>query len=112
MNSKYLNPTNPSKVKKLIIDLKSKSSNGIDEIPSIVVKSIPDNVIYALTYIYNRSFAESKFIPAFKKAKVITIFKKGCQIDVANYRPISLLPVMSKLLEKLMYVRAISFLNQ
>ena len=109
LNSMYLNPANPLEVKKVIIELKSKSSSGIDEIPSIVVKSTPDNVIYALTHIFNRSFAEGKFITAFKKAKVIPVFKKGCHNDVANYRPISLLPVMSKILEKLMYVQVISF---
>ena len=57
-------------------------------------------------------FAEGKFITAFKKAKVIPVFKKGRHKDVANYRPISLLSVMSKILEKIMYVQVISFLNQ
>ena len=57
-----------------------------------------------LTHIFNRSFAEGKFITAFKKSKVIPVFEKGCHIDVANYTPISFLPVWSKILEKLMYV--------
>ena len=108
----YFNPTNPLEVKKLIVALKSVRSICIDEIPSIVVTRTPDNVIYFLTHIFNRSFAEGKFITAFKKAKVISVFTKECLSDVANYRPISLLPVMSKILEKLMYVQVISFLNQ
>ena len=45
-------------------------------------------------------------------AKVIPIFKKGCAHEVKNYRPISLLPVMSKIVEKLIYRRLVSFLNQ
>ena len=77
-----------------------------------MVKSTLDNVFYALAHIFNRSSAEGKFITAFKKAKVIPVFKKGCLSDVANHRRTSLLPVMSKILEKLMYVRVISFLNQ
>ena len=98
-----LNPTNSLKVKKLIVELESKSSRSIDEILSILNKSTPDNVIYALKHIFNKSFAEGKFITAFTKAKVIPVFKKRCRSDVANHRPISLLPVMSKILEKLMY---------
>ena len=49
-----------------------------------MVKSTRDNVIYALAHIYNKSFAEGKFIIAFKKTKVIPVFKKGCHSDVAN----------------------------
>ena len=94
-----LEPYNPLEVKKLIVELKSKSSSDIDEVPSIVIKNTPDNLIYALTHIFNKSFAAGKFITAFKKAKVISVFKKGCHNDVAHYRPISLLPVMSKILE-------------
>ena len=77
-----------------------------------MVKSTPDNVIYALTQVFNRSFTEGKFITAFKKAKVIPVFKKGCHSDLANYRPNSLLPVMSKNLEKLMHVQVKFFLKQ
>ena len=45
-------------------------------------------------------------------AKVISIFKKSCAHEVKNYKPINLLPVMSKILEKLIYRRLVSFLNQ
>lgn len=112
LKSMYLNPTTPMEVKKVITSLKTKSSSGVDEIPSVVIKSTPDNIIHALSHVFNRSFATGKFINAFKKAKVIPIFKKGCPTDVNNYRPISLLPAMSKILEKLMYIRVVSFLNQ
>ena len=53
-----------------------------------------------------------KFITSFKTAKVIPIFKNGNQTIVSNYRPISLLPTMSKVLEKIMYNQVISFLNK
>ena len=45
-----------------------------------------------------------------KLAKVIPIFKTGSRLEVNNYRPISLLPLFSKLLEKLMHTRLYSFL--
>ena len=52
------------------------------------------------------------FVPSFKTAKVIPVFKKGCASGVNNYRPISLLRAMSKILEKVMYKRVIPFLTQ
>jgi len=45
----YLNPTDPSEVKNIISNLKTKGNSGIDEIPSTVLKRTPDNVILALT---------------------------------------------------------------
>jgi len=71
------------------------------------VVSTLDNIIYALTHIFNRSFTEGKFIASFKKAKVIPVFKNGCHTDVTNYRPISLLSVTSEVLEKSMHVRLV-----
>jgi len=103
----YLNPTNPSEVKNIISNLKAKGSSGIDEIPSTVLKTTPNNVILALTQIFNLSFASGKFISVFKQAKIVTVFKKGCVTDVNNYGPISLLSVISKILEKLLYISVI-----
>ena len=86
----------------------------MDEIPMTVLKTTPDNILYALTHVFNLSMLNGKFITSFKTAKVIPIFKKGNRTIVSNYRPISLLPVptMSKVLEKIMYYQVISFLNK
>ena len=53
-----------------------------------------------------------KFITSFKTVKVIPILKKGNWTVLNNYQPISLLPTMSKILEKIMYNQVISFLNK
>ena len=75
-------------------------------------KTKPRNILYALSHVFNLSLVNGEYIENFKVAKVIPLFKKGCAHEVKNYRPISLLPVMSKILEKLIYRRLISFLNQ
>jgi hypothetical protein len=60
------------------------------------------NVSEPLTYIYNWSFSSGTVPNKLKIAQVIPIYKKGSTIDLSNYRPICLLSIFSKLLEKLM----------
>ena len=64
------------------------------------------------THIINTSFANGKFPEQLKLAKVIPIFKKNEKYLTTNYRPISLLSVISKIIEKVMHLRVMSFLNK
>jgi hypothetical protein len=107
----YTIPTNPVEIKYIIQTLQSKLSSGIDSIPTKLLKSTPDNMLIAISHVFNLSFTTGTFINEFKVAKVIPIFKKGNTEIMSNYRPISLLPSMSKILEKLMHKRLYSFLN-
>ena len=84
----------------------------MDGIPTSVLKNSPDNILTALFHIVNLSLSQGIFFPSFETAKVIPVFKKDCATDVNNYRPISLLPAMSKILEKVMYKLVMSFLTQ
>ena len=108
----YLNPTTTMEIKNIIGEMKNKRSCGLDGIPSVVLKQFPEKILVALSHIFNLSLSLGIFPCRFKTAKVIPVFKKGSPNDVNNYRPISLLPVMSKILEKVMYKRVLSFLNQ
>jgi len=84
VDSLYVNPATPNEIKSVILDLKTKSSSGIDEIPSLVLKQIPDNMLVSLTnmlvsltHVFNRSLATGKFISAFKKSKVVpTVYSR------------------------------------
>ena len=69
-------------------------------------------MIFILSYIFNLSLSQGKFISNFKHAKIIPLFKKGSAKDVSNYRPISLRSCFSKILEKLVYNRLYSFLEK
>ena len=111
-NSFFLNPTNPGEILKLINALSPKMSSGWDDIPQKIVKSSPINIIIALSHIFNLSLSEGVFPHQMKLAKVKPIYKKGSKLKVENYRPISLLPVFSKILERLMYNRLNSFLKR
>ena len=81
--------------------MKSKSSSGKDEISSKILKLTPDNMINGLTHIFNLSINKGVFPSELKITKVIPILKKGTPLDVNNYRPISLLPVVSKIIERI-----------
>ena len=61
------------------------------------------HILIALSHIFNLLIAQGVYLDAFKTAKVIPILKKGSALDVNNYRPISLLPALSKILEKIMH---------
>ena len=61
--------------------------------------------------LFNLSFKTGVFPSVLKTAKVIPIFKKDSKLDYSNYRPISLLSNIEKILEKLMYKILYTFLN-
>ena len=92
-------------VRKTINDLSSKNSNGCDSISSKLLKRISAFFIEEpLRLIINQSLCSGIFPDMLKIAKVIPLFKKGDQHLLDNYRPISLLPVISKIFEKKMFL--------
>ena len=92
--------------------LKPKSSSGIDNISSKLLKDILSLTNIPLYHVFNLSF-QTGYIPVeLKTARVVPIFKSDQNTDFNNYRPISLLPSISKLLEKLVAKQMTSFLNK
>ena len=64
-----------------------------------------------LADLFNLSFVNGIFPSVLKNAKVVSVFKKDSKLDFGNYRPISLLSNIEKILEKLVYKRLYNFLN-
>ena len=87
-------------IKTVINSLTNKSSVGIDGISTILLKCIAPSIIKPLTLITNQIMKTGIFPNKLKLAKVIPIYKKDDPTQVTNYRPISLLPVLSKVIEK------------
>ena len=91
--------------------LKLNKGLGVEEISSnIVIKSM-HYLITPLLHIFNLSLKQGIFPESFKTARVIPVFKSGDPSNVSNYRPISILPRFSKILERIMYNRLFSFLE-
>ena len=109
--SMYVWPTCPSEISIIILKLKNKLRAGLDLVPTKVLKASPDNILVALSQAFNLSLSKDEFINHFKIAKVCPVFKKGNAKDINNYRPISLLSNVLKILEKIMYSRLYSFLE-
>ena len=80
--------------------LKANKTTGLDKIPPKILKLSARIVAPSLTYIFNLSLATGIYIDDWKRARVTPIFKSGDRRQCANYRPISILPVVSKVFEK------------
>lgn len=110
-NSMFLAPTNDVEILGIIRGLTNKKSCGIDEISDYLIKKCGQNLTKPLTYIINLSLSTGSFPDKLKIAKVRPLHKKGLETEIENYRPVSLLSVFSKILEKIMHKRLVSFLN-
>ena len=89
----------------------SNKSFGPNSIPTYIMKLC--NIFFSscLLKVVNLSFATGIFPDLCKIAKVVPIFKKEDPLKCSNYRPISLMPIFSKIFEKLIYSRMYSFLE-
>ena len=90
-------------VYKIIRKLKPKSSSGYDALSSKLLKLISSPLCPILTVIINQSLTTGIFPDKMKIAQVIPLFKKGNTHLFDNYRPISLLPCISKVIEKIVF---------
>ena len=108
----FLNPTDKREISKIIGKLNKKKSSGPDLIPVTLIKSCSEHFSNPLSKIINCSFATGIFPQALKLAKVIPVHKKKEKYIVGNYRPISLLSIFSKIIEKAMHTRLYSFLTK
>ena len=110
-SSLFLTPVTLMEVNDIINILNPSKSVGPNSIPIKLLKIIGSSVSPLLALLVNQSFQSGIFPDKLKIAKVISLFKKGNPELPSNYRPISLLPIFSKIFEKLMYKRLCRFLE-
>ena len=111
LNSIFLSHVTENELIKLVSQLKD-SSPGYDGIKASVLKLSMNVLSTHLTHLCNMSLMEGVFPDELKKANVIPLFKSGDPMIFSNYRPVSLLPVLSKVFEKIMYTRLLDFLKK
>lgn len=100
-------------VLKAINNLDSSKACGPDKLPAKMLKMTAAFIAEPLSKILNKSIIEGRYPSLWKKATVKPVFKgKGSPSELKNYRPISLLPCMSKIFEKLIFSRIYEHINQ
>jgi len=108
-SSMYLTPVSTVEVYNIIMKIKNSSSRDIYEVPSCVLKICAVHIAPVVAYLINTSFERGQFPHQLKVAKIVPIFKKGDKTDQNNYRPISILPIISKVFEKCFASRLLDF---
>jgi hypothetical protein len=98
-------------VGKYIKGLKNKRSMGPDNISTFILKLALPYVVESLTFIYNLCLEKNIFPSDLKAAKVIPLPKTKTPKDINDFRPISLLSVLSKPLEKHMHTHLIQYIE-
>jgi len=111
-NTIYLRPTDPLEVLQLVRKLKAKTSLDKDNLSTKMLKCVIEELLMPITHIINLSLIQGRVPDDLKIAKVIPIFKSGDKSKFNNYRPISLLPIISKILERIIYNRITHFIEQ
>lgn len=112
MNSIFLDPVTEFEVSNVFINLKNTKSRDIDDIQIKPVKYVVPLVARYLTHIFNLCISAGVFPKRMQIAKVCVLHKKGDKNDINNYRPVSILPVFSKGLEKVIYARLVNFFDK
>ena len=107
----FLQPSDKEEITNIISSLNSNKASDPNSIPYRILFLLKNEISKQLADLFNISFITGVFPSVLKTAKVIPIFKKDSKLDYNNYRPISLLSNIEKILEKLMYKFLYTFLN-
>ena len=108
----FLLPVTPHEVSDIILTFDNNKCLGPNSIPIYILKIANIFFSHKLSDIANKCFETGIFPDLCKIAKVIPIFKKENPLLCENYRPISLLPIFSKIFEKLIYKRMYTFIEK
>ena len=105
-------PVTPNQIEKIISNLKNSRASGVDFIDTYIIKLIKPDIVPAICHIVNLSIQTSRFPTKWKIAKIIPLYKgKGCKLDKKNYRPVAILPVVSKVLERAVFMQIVRHMD-
>ena len=105
-------PVSPDQVEKIITSLKNSKASGVDMIDTYILKLVKSKIVPAVCHIINLSLKTYRFPSKWKIAKIIPRYKgKGCKLDPKNYRPVAILPILSKILERAMFIQVLSHID-
>ncbi|KAL0860028.1 hypothetical protein ABMA27_010343 [Loxostege sticticalis] len=106
-----LAPVTADEILKIINNLDPNTSSGLDKMNTKSIKCVGEHIARELSNCINLCLEAGEFPTSLKTAKVTPIFKSGSRLDSNNYRPISVLPVLSKIFERVIYNRLVIYLD-
>ena len=106
-----LSPISYEMLYKYLCEISPSKACGVDGITARLIKACGDAIIDPLLYIMNLSISKCVFPTAWKEAKVTPLYKSGPSTDPSNYRPISVLPIFSKVLERVIHDQLYDYVN-
>ena len=107
-----LRSAHPDEVQKIILELRNSKSTGLDTIDSYILKCSLPYILPAVTHIVNESINSGIFPSQWKTAKVIPLLKSGDSLNPKNYRPVAMLPILSKVLEKVVFCQVSEYMEE
>ena len=108
----FVSPCTKEEIIEIISRFKPKKSARPNSIPTKILRLLIHDISKNLSIIFNTSFATGMLPEKLKVTKVIPVHKKDSKLECSNYRPISLLSNIDKILEKLMHNRLMKFLTE
>ena len=104
-------PTTVTDVTQMLSGLSNNKATGIDKISCKIIKIAAPAIADSLTYIFNQAITLSTFPDQWKVARVTPLYKSGQRNIPGNYRPISVLPAISKIMERILYNQIYNYLT-
>ena len=105
-----LSAVHPDVVEKIISALSNSSPFGLDNINTFAIKLIKKEIVPALTHIINLSISSREFPLYWKRSKIIPLHKNENLLNPKNYRPVAIVPIFSKILERVIFNQLVKYL--
>ena len=105
-------PTTVNDIIHLLCGLSTNKATGIDKISCKIIKIAAPAISDSLTFIFNQAITLSSFPDEWKMARVTPLYKNGQRNIPGNYRPISVLPAISKIMERILYNQLYNYLTK
>ena len=93
----------PGEVKRIMKNRKANKATGHDQIPARAIKESAEILCQPFSCLVNFLFERGKVSSSWKLGEIVLVHKKDCTLTKTNYRPITILPVLSKVVEKLVH---------
>ena len=107
----YFHPVGSAEIIGIVKKLKN-SYHGLHDVPCKILKLAINYLSMSISHIVNQSIVQGIFPDVLKKAIITPVHKSGSKQEISNYRPISVLPLLSKIFERCIYNRIVSFVRK